>query len=376
MFVELSSLLSMHLCYDKESGVMKKYLHDQCSDEPARVNVITGSVFSQQSGNWDQVFSNGTRVVLDGGADKADDAAWFSTNGPIQIVLASDYVRGTGFQLFQSGLLNYYDIGYYLVGANISDIAAMGATPGAFMSVIRYPLSLTDTDFLKIVYGIRDACANFKISNVGGDIGSADQVILSGSAIGFTANGVLSRQGAQVGDYLVLGGDTGVAAAAQKYYCTNLESTHYISPDLRNEMKQRWRRVSPQIKLGKFLLDNRIATSCMDTSDGLKAAVEELSRQSQVGFVLDEPSIPFNECIVSVCGPQEREEQLKLIFGASVDFRLLFTIPPDDDLLKSVSDRFPTVRKIGIATASIENVLHNVDGSYTTLPGEAWRHIR
>jgi selenophosphate synthase len=71
--------------------------------------------------------------------------------------------------------------------ANLSDIAAMGALPIALLTVVRYPRSLPDDDFTALMEGIRDACRQVGTPNVGGDIGSAERIILSASALGIVA---------------------------------------------------------------------------------------------------------------------------------------------------------------------------------------------
>ena len=58
--------------------------------------------------------------------------------------MGMDYIRGTGFALFQQGFLSYFDIGYFLAIANISDVAAMGSLPVALMTIVRYTQELSD----------------------------------------------------------------------------------------------------------------------------------------------------------------------------------------------------------------------------------------
>ena len=57
------------------------------------------------------------------------------------------------FRLYELGLLNEYDIDYYLVAANLSDIA-MGAYALGALSVVRYPSGMTDDVFASVLMGI------------------------------------------------------------------------------------------------------------------------------------------------------------------------------------------------------------------------------
>src|SRR6266849_8944746 len=64
-------------------------------------------------------------VQLAIGTEDADDCAVYDIYDNLSLVVGTDFVRGTNFKLFQEGYLNYFDLGYYLVAANLSDVAAM-----------------------------------------------------------------------------------------------------------------------------------------------------------------------------------------------------------------------------------------------------------
>src|SRR5205823_3775557 len=126
----------------------------------------------------------------------------------------SDYVRGSKFTLFELGHLSHYDLGYYLAIANFSDIAAMGAKPLALLSVVRYPPEMADSDFDLVLQGIADGAQACSAANVGGDIGEAERLMLSATALGVCAPGrALLRSGAKAGDVLCLTGEVGTAGA-------------------------------------------------------------------------------------------------------------------------------------------------------------------
>ncbi|WP_433586452.1 thiamine-phosphate kinase [Microbacterium hydrocarbonoxydans] len=332
---------------------------DEHSSEPERVREITTEIFGGQSGStWRQPTAE---VTLVGGADRADDAAWLHFEGSAEIVMASDYVRGSEFLLFQLGVLDHYDIGYYLAAANISDIAAMGAEPLALTSVVRYPKDLADKDFSAIMRGIRDCCRRHGCHNIGGDIGTAERIILSASALGMTAPGtVLARDGARVGDLVVLSGATGIALAAMIYF--EGRSTHgwRLAEEQERRLENAWKRVEPEVALGRVLSTRGLATSCQDTSDGLRATVEQIERASGVGIEIDPEAVPVDETVAAVA-ELAGIPALDIVFGGSVDFRLLFTVSGGarDDIPDSAT-------VIGSVTPA---------GSHVgRLPGRAWEH--
>src|SRR5712691_7591966 len=115
------------------------------SGEQERLEVIRNILKSQSP----QSQSLPLRLIA--GVEDADDCAVFDIYGDLSLVVGTDFVRGTNFMLFQEGYLNYFDLGYYLVVANLSDIAAMGAQPVGLTTIIRYPHSLEDNDFVCLV---------------------------------------------------------------------------------------------------------------------------------------------------------------------------------------------------------------------------------
>lgn len=328
------------------------------SSEPERVRQITSGLFAGQSGStWHQPNAD---VTLVGGADRVDDAAWLRFDGAGEIVVASDYVRGSEFLLFQLNVLDHYDIGYYLAAANISDIAAMGAEPVALTSVVRYPKELSDDDFSAIMRGIRDCCKLYGCHNVGGDIGTAERIILSASAIGLNAVGAtLTRAGAQPGDAVALSGPTGVALAAMIYFEGRETHGWRLDAARENRLARAWKRVEPEVELGRVLSKSGIATSCQDTSDGLRATVEQIEQASKVRIDIDTGSVPIDDAVAAVADVSGIPV-LDIVFGGSVDFRLLFTVRPD-----AAGDIPRSARVIGAVAPA---------GRGERLPGIAWAH--
>jgi thiamine-monophosphate kinase len=104
------------------------------SDEPSRVVQLIASFLEGQTGAIVGP-ENAPLARLTIGADRKDDCAAYDIYNPVTLVVGTDYVRGPKFALYELGLLSDFDIGYYVVAANVSDIAAMGARPA------RYPHS-------------------------------------------------------------------------------------------------------------------------------------------------------------------------------------------------------------------------------------------
>lgn len=346
------------------------------SDEPTRVQQIIDNFLSGQSGSSLGV-EGGPEAVLRLGADAKDDCAVFDVAGPASIVVGSDYVRGPKFVLYEIGLLSRFDIGYYLVAANVSDIAAMGAVPLGVLTVVRYPNELDDAGFREIMAGIHQACADFGTLNVGGDIGNAERIILSGTAVGICSYGkVLSRAGAKPGDVLCITGPCGLLGAAVAYFPKREANKWSLPPDTEAALLDSWRRPRARVAEGKILAGGELATACQDTSDGLKATIEQIATASGVGFAVNELAVPIDPCVESVAKLMN-VETLALAMSASSDLQLAFTVAPDK--LSTCREEFRryglVLYEIGHATDQSDHVRAiDAKGASRALPGVAWKH--
>lgn len=342
------------------------------SDEPARLANIIMRLFRDQSVTTKQVVADGISTVdLIAGADTQDDCAVLRVSGDQELVVGSDYVRGPKFRLYEMGYLSEYNLGYYLVAANVSDIAAMGAQPIGLLSVVRYPSDMSDDTFQSIMQGIKDACSEFRCPNIGGDIGSAERLILCATALGTCRRGgALFRSGAKPGDLVCITAPTGLAGAAMEYLRAQQPSP--VIDDLYLEtMLGNWRYPSARVDEGIALAASRRVTSCQDTSDGLKATVECIASASGVGITVFEDSVPLPEAVTAVARHLDLDP-LELIFGDSVDFELTFTAPSSavEQLRNQIA-----LHVIGEVTDSGGVLLRRSDGSHTSIPGKAWRHL-
>ncbi|MBK8867616.1 MAG: thiamine-phosphate kinase [Actinomycetales bacterium] len=316
---------------------------------------------------------NGCVASLLLGAESQDDCAAYAISSEVVLVACSDYIRGVGFHLFEKHHLTEYDLGWYLAGANLSDVAAMGAQPLALLSVVRYPKDLPDSSFESLLRGVSEACREVGAINVGGDIGTADNVVLSASAFGLVEPGaLLSRSGAAPGDLLVITGLTGEAGAAMKLSRGDLLD-EIEAPD-REHLLSRWRRVTPRVRQGRAFAASGSVSSCMDTSDGLKTAVETLARSSGAKFVVEGARLPISEPVRRAADVLKVSPE-SLVFGDSVDFELLATVRPSGlaTLIELFQRSGMPLYVIGRVERG-EGAFFQVNSAETEIPGVAWRH--
>lgn len=256
-----------------------------------------------------------------------DDCAVIPFPGGFDLVVGSDFIRGEGFNLFGLGVLNRRDIGYYLVGANASDLAAMGASPVGLLVAYRYPDWLTDEEFEEVISGIAEACADNGIPLLGGDTGSYDANVLAASAFGTCPSGrSLLRSNGRPDDILYVTGEVGTAAAALAYF--NQCNRGTLSAQMEAELAHAWKRVSPALHQGAYLTENNLSACATDTSDGLHQASEILAVASNCDIVIDAACVPVSPSARAVAMTLGMPA-IYLATGLSVDFGLLFTVRRD-----------------------------------------------
>ncbi len=313
-------------------------------------------------------------VVL--GVSGLDDAAVVDCGINTQLVIATDFVRGSEFYLFQLGYLNYFDVGYYLAAANISDMAAMGCAPTGLLSVVRYSKNMTTEMFEEVLKGIAAAAAKYSCSVVGGDSGGYIADVFSATAFAIIEkNRFLKRSSAKDGDILCISGPIGGGIGALTYFKELKGDKITLSQDEEDSLIRFWKRPQARVDIGTFLVNNCIEAACMDNSDGLKASVEQLSSSSEIGFRLSEeliPVVPVVEKIAGIIGV----DVVTFASSASVDFELLFTVPKEkfDSLKILAKEQGLDIFNIGVAGNDFKNDIVCKDGTVKPFSGVAWKH--
>jgi thiamine-monophosphate kinase len=155
------------------------------------------------------------------------------------LVKADQFVEGVHFR---RSAATARELGWRAVARAVSDIAAMGGEPVAcFLSI-----ALPGWANAAWVNGFYDGAAKLGVPIAGGDTTRAGKfycdVVIAGSV---KEGEALRRDTAQAGDGIYVSGELGVEAAGRRVI------------------------FEPRLALGRYLRENRIATSCMDISDGL-----------------------------------------------------------------------------------------------------------
>ena len=210
-----------------------------------------------------------------------------------------------------------FQIGYKAVAVNVSDIAAMGATPQSILLALALPERLASEQWLSdFAKGLFHACKLFGVTLIGGDTTRNDTLVLSVSAQGFLAadTKAVYRSGAKVGDKVYVSGTLGDAAYALQH------------PDnkIGQELAHRLHMPIPRIALGAMLAQIS-ATAMIDISDGLYQDLGHICQQSGVSMRIDLEHLPTSTPLAQVDLP----ERLLCQLTGGDDYELAFTLAAD-----------------------------------------------
>jgi thiamine-monophosphate kinase len=272
-----------------------------------------------------------------------DDGAIVRPTAGMELVISTDMlVAGTHF-LPET---NPEDLGWKTLAVNVSDMAAMGATPRWALLAAALPAA-TESWIEKFARGFF-ACADaFGIDIVGGDTTRGPRnfcVTIFGEV---PAGMALLRSGAKRGDDIWVSGQPGQAALA----LAHLQGRHVLGHPMLTDCLAALQRPQPRVPLGLAL--RGLATAAIDVSDGLLADLGHILDASKVGATLRIPELP--------AAGLERDCWL----AGGDDYELVFTVP---------ASRHGEIGAIGatlsLALTCIGTIDSNERGTLTVLDAE------
>lgn len=246
-----------------------------------------------------------------------DDAAVFRSS--MDIVTAVDtFVEDVHFS---RSTMQPFHIGYRALGANISDLAAMGASPSFYLVSIVIPKNWTQEELSQIYSGMDDLASKYHMDIIGGDTVSGKQLTISITVIGYTnTNKARYRQHAKEGDIVFVTGTLGDSQAG--FHILTNENNRYVDRDFYID---RHRKPEPRVAFAQAL-ESLDRVSLNDVSDGIANEASEIAEASNVSIVLRENDIPVARSFYQFS--YEQQYQWKLSGGE--DFELLGTVAKDD----------------------------------------------
>jgi thiamine-monophosphate kinase len=287
-----------------------------------------------------------------------DDAAVLSP-GSGELVLTTDsMIEGVHFR---RELTTPRDLGYKAIAVNVSDVAAMAASPRFAICALALTDAIDSGWVVELAGGMRECCDEFGLTLVGGNLSRGSEVSIVVTVTGEVVPGrAVRRDGARLGDRLVVTGSLGSSAAGLR-----LASLRSWSDDEHDALR-RYMRPTPRVGEAGILSAHGV-TSMMDVSDGLAIDLSRLCRASGTGARVEIERIPVHPAATAA-------EAL----GGGEDYELLATLPDSgavEDARSELRDGFGvSLSDIGLI---IEEGLVAVDddGAERPLTREGWDHF-
>jgi thiamine-monophosphate kinase len=279
-----------------------------------------------------------------------DDAAVISACGHDLIVTADAMVEGVHFLASDPPDL----VARKLLRVNLSDLAAKGAEPYAYLLVTAWPYDYPGKARRLFVEGLEADQARFGLKLFGGDtVSTPGPLTLSVTMIGRAPKGLaVLRSGAMSGDRLLVSGSLGdgyLGLKALRGELTDLpaEHLHYLG--------DRYRLPQPRLELITALRNN--ANAAADVSDGFVADAGHIATASGRGVRIDLERLPLSQAARRWTDRQgSRDDALVALATGGDDYEIVCAASPES-------------AKILMATAEQLEVRLTDVGEFTREPG-------
>jgi thiamine-monophosphate kinase len=282
------------------------------------------------------------------------------------------------------------DIGHKALAVNLSDLAAMAATPQWALLSLVLPGDLEVTDVEALVDGLAALATRHSVSVIGGNITrTAGPLVVDVTAGGSVASRKwLTRSGAVAGDEIWVSGALGGAAAGLEMLSATESGTGNREPGVASTLPTadfrlatpvciaRQRRPEPRVRLGVAMGRGRAARAAMDLSDGLADAVRQVAAASGCGARIDAGALPI-EPGAAAWWQALGIDAVGATLAGGEDYELLFAIPKRGggrlkNVRRQVAD--PVMTRIGVFTKDPGELVVDRGGRDEALP-QGYRHF-
>jgi thiamine-monophosphate kinase len=304
-----------------------------------------------------------------------DDAAVLEPGGGQQVLTTDMLVEGVHFD---RASISPRDLGAKSIVVNVSDIAAMAASPRFALVSLALTQDLDAAWVMQLEGGMRAACDEYALALVGGDVNRAGEIVIAVTVVGEVAPGkAVTRSGALAGNRVVVTGALGAAAGG-------LVLSRSRPSKLGRAIGQGWGSelltalARPVARVGEAqTLAQAGATAMMDLSDGLAKDLTRLCAESGVGARVELTRVPVSSALGSGASALG-VDPLELAVGGGEDYELLATMPADAvEVGRAALDE-----RFGVPLADIGEIVEgeglvavDASGNESHLEAKGWDHF-
>lgn len=230
-----------------------------------------------------------------------DDCAMLRESNTHTVVTTDTIAEGTHFDI---SLHSLEMIGRKALGVNLSDIAAMGASPTHAVLTLLLPRQFSLSDTKQLVSGMFELASRYDVAIIGGDTNRWDgKLVIGATLIGQRSPKISGWQinGAKPSDRVIVSGSFG------------------------GSIRGRHLSFEPRIKLSNYLAERYAINAATDASDSLSLDLQLLAQASEVGVDLLADKIPISDTLKSA----DPQTQLDGALYDGEDFELILTMAPE-----------------------------------------------
>lgn len=249
---------------------------------------------------------------------------------------------------------------------NISDLAAKGVKPIALLASIGVPRSFTRKDIEQIGKGLNAGAREYGAYVLGGDTNEASDFIVSCVVFGVgEKKWLMLRSGAKPGDIVAVTGVFGKTAAGLKILLQKFSA----SSRLRKTLVDAVLMPRARLKEGLALAQTGAVTASIDSSDGLAWSLHEISKASNVGFLID--NLPVAEEARKFAKEYSLDSAELCLYGGE-EYELVVTVKPK---LWEKAKKAASLIKIGFAIEE-RTLLLEEKGKRILIEPRGWEHFK
>lgn len=297
-----------------------------------------------------------------------DDAAVLSVAPEQSLVVTTDVLVDEVH--FSDRTTSAQDVGWRAAAVNLSDLAAMGATPLGVTVGLSVPGDTPVVWVEELYQGLTKCLQKYDTAVVGGDVCRSPVISVAIAAFGQVHPAqAIRRSTAQPGYAILVTGVHGSSKAGLELLL-HPELGQALNATERIQLIKAHQRPHPRLDVLPILreiLDSQISTPApypvagMDSSDGLADAIAQICRASQVGARVDRAQIPISPALQPWLSP---EQALEWALYGGEDFELVLCLP--DEVAQVLVEKLETGAAIvGKLTPEPEVLLVDATGRYS-----------
>jgi len=303
-----------------------------------------------------------------------DDCAVVQHEGKTALLISTDLL--TEDIHFRLGWTSARQLGWKSLAVNLSDLAAMGATPRWATLGLTLPETTPTAWVDGFCTGFRELADEHGTAVIGGDLTrSPERLTIAVTVVGESpAERVLYRHGARQGDVLLVTGTLGDSAAGLRLL--EDEAAVGLHPHYPRQLVAHL-TPQPRVEAGQVAAQSGVVHAAIDLSDGLAGDLRHLCEKSDVGALVELERLPLTEACRELAdrfGVPPTEWALR----GGEDYELLLAVDPTGvgALQEQLAEVGVAATVIGeVRSAEFGVVAQEAGGNHVALAG-AFDHFR